>query len=173
MLIHFECPANYVGIRAEVRSPETVADDGYGSATGFQVFFGQKAAAEGGADAEEIKIVGGDDCSPRALGLAFAGEAHGSDSGADKAAEALLAIAHGVEIRIGERERSVGAAAERECDYFVGTGEAGDRIQQRGIDPGEDGGVRADAESESEDGDRGVARRLGDHSQAVAHVLPE
>jgi hypothetical protein len=44
------------------------------------------------------------------------------------------------------------------------------RPQKRAFDNGKDGGVRTDAESESQNGDRGEAGRLHQHSQSVFQV---
>ena len=47
------------------------------------------------------------------------------------------------------------------------------RIEEYTVDDGEEGGVGADAQSESEDGDGGEAGILEEHAHAVADVLPK
>src|SRR6185437_12562598 len=46
-------------------------------------------------------------------------------------------------------------------------------VEQNRVDHGENRGVCADAERESEDGDGGKSRRSDEHSHAVTQILPE
>jgi hypothetical protein len=46
------------------------------------------------------------------------------------------------------------------------------RAQERGVQQSEDGHVGANTESEGEDGDGGEARRLSQHAEPLAKVLP-
>ena len=173
VLIDFERLAHDIRIRAEVRLPQPVTDHGHGRAARFVVLLGKKTAPQDRPDAQQIEIVRGRHHSPHALRFALSRQTHGSDIGGGDADETLLPVAHGLKIRIGKRERIVRAAPEAQGHHLVRAGEAGNRIEQCGVDPAENRGVRADAQREREDGDCGVAGRLRDHAQAVTNVLPE
>ena len=49
----------------------------------------------------------------------------------------------------------------------------GERLEQDGVDDGEDGGVGSDAEGERGDGSEGKAGIVGEHAQRMLDVVPE
>ena len=59
-----------------------------------------------------------------------------------------------------------------EHDDAIGIGEVG-RLEQNGVDDGEDGGVGADAKCERGDGGGGESATLPEHAEGVAEVLEE
>ena len=58
-------------------------------------------------------------------------------------------------------------------DQPIARRHAGQRLKNDGLEPGEDRGVRADAQRERDDGDQCEAGLLQQHSRAEAQVLPE
>src|ERR1700733_6370245 len=172
VLVDFYVLADDVRIRGEMRLPEAVADHRDGRASGLFIVRGKKAAAEDGMHAKHIEIIGGSHHAPDAFRFTFAREAHGSEDARRDAGKTLLAVAQGLDIRIGKAQVVLGLAL---CQRYnlPGVGESGNRIEERGIDPAENCGVRTDAQRQSQDHDRGVAGGFGDHAQAVAYILPE
>ncbi len=59
-----------------------------------------------------------------------------------------------------------------ELDHAVGLG-IGERLEQDGVDDGEDGGVGSDAEGEAAMAVRVKAGLRDEHAEGVAEVLPE
>ena len=172
VLVDFYVLADDVRIRGEMRLPEAVADHRDGRASGLFIVRGKKAAAEDGMHAKHIEIIGGSHHAPDAFRFTFAREAHGSEDARRDAGKTLLAVAQGLDIRIGKAQVVLGLALCQRHN-LAGVGESGNRIEERGIDPAENCGVCADAQSQSKDDNRGVAGGFGDHAQAVAYILPE
>ena len=59
-----------------------------------------------------------------------------------------------------------------ELDHAVGLG-IGERLEQDGVDDGEDGGVGSDAEGEGGDGGDGEGRVRDEHAEGIFEVVPE
>src|SRR5262249_49587271 len=122
---------------------------------------------------QQVEIVRGRKHAPHANRFAFSRQAQCRNAGGGKADEALLPVAHRFEIGIREGKRKRVAAPKHQSDDFLRAGQAGDRIEQSGINPSKNRGIRADAQRERQHGDRRIPRGLCNHSQAVTNVLPK
>ena len=173
MLVQIDRLADDVRPSAKMCVPQTVADDGDGCAARAQVFFRRERPPHGGAHAEHVEIVGRREHAPHPLGFSIARQAHRRHVDGRESDETLLTAPQRLQIRIRERKWIRGVAAERERHDVVRAGQARHRVQERRVDPAEDCRVRADAERQGQDDDRRIARRLGDHAQRKAQVVPE
>jgi hypothetical protein len=172
VLVDLDCLADYVRICAEVRLPQPVADHRYRRAARLLVFCRQKAAPEDRPHTKHVEIICRRNHAPHTLRFPFACEAHRCEVAGRDARKALLPVAHGFEIGIRKAEGCVSALAQRQGDNLIRCGQPRNRIEQGRVDPGENRGVRADTQRERQDGNRRISRSLGDHSRAVAYVLP-
>jgi hypothetical protein len=163
-----------VGIGGEIFAPEFVAEDD-GAIAGLHVGGSEYPAVEG-TEAEEreelFRDVGGFD-SLR-LGVAGGGEFFGGvamdgDGGERSGGAADVGNVRKRQAEIGKIEEG---AACGDVDEFVGIREW-ERTEEDGIDDREDGGVGADAESESEDGDNCKGRRFFQEAEGETGVVKE
>ena len=161
--------ADDVGVAAELALPESVADDHDVAAVGG-VFLRCEGAAEHDGRAEEAEVGFGDVDAVDLLGNG-AGEVEAGTAevvGGDILKDAGLG-SPGVEVD----RRGRGAVAFRkgvhELDHAVRFG-IGERLEQDGVDDGEDGGVGSDAEGESGDGSYGERWTADEHAEGVAEV---
>jgi hypothetical protein len=88
------------------------------------------------------------------------------------AREAAAALAHVEEVRIRELARRLAGRALPDLDQPLRVA-VGQGPQQRRLDGREDRRVRADAERQRDDRDRGEAAVAQERPQRVAHVLPQ
>src|SRR5580700_5280823 len=146
MLVELDRLAQNVAVRAEMRLPQTIADHRYRGASRLLILLGKKTAAEHRPYAQHIEIIRGCDHTPDALRLAFAREAHGRKYARGESCKALLSVAHGFEVWIRKAQRRISGLALRKRQDLARVRDSGYGIQQRGIDPTEDGGIRADPE---------------------------
>src|SRR3984957_18555374 len=156
---------------AKAALPERVADHGYGR-TADAVFLRKKRAADDGRDAQKREKPGGDVPAFESLRLASAGDREICKAGGFHGFEgaALVAPVFIVLVRGGDR-REHGVAFDDQHD--VRGIAVGERAKQHAIDDGEDRGVRANAESEREDGDNRKARILEKHPDAIFQIVQE
>src|SRR5579871_6238768 len=84
--------------------------------------------------------------------------------------KAAIVVPPIAEIGIGNRAGSEIGLALVEHNELLGM-RIGNRIEQHGVDDGEEGSVRADAERQSEDGDGGEARTFAQCPSGEARIL--
>ena len=94
---------------------------------------------------EDVEVIGGNQGAVDALGFAEAGDRHvivvvGEEAGKGLGVVAKVGV---VGIREG-RGRVLVARAASDGDHVAGVGRAGNRVEERGADPAEDGGVGSD-----------------------------
>src|SRR5208282_2747070 len=152
----------------EVALPEAVADDDYRAAA-RAIFFGEEGAANDGFDAKERENAGGHVLRVEALGLAGAGESDARGASGFDGFEGMALVAPVDPILVGGRDSGVGT-------FFGDEDEAGriaerERTEEDGVDDGQDGRVRADAEGEREDGDGGEAGAFCEEAEGVTDIL--
>jgi hypothetical protein len=159
----------WVGAEAAFPEAEGQHDDARTGAAG--VFAVLEAAADERARAEDVEHVGGRLTGTDALGLARAGEVRLARApGRDTAQAARRAVVP----HLGRRHPRLVPAAPAAPDHHAPVRLAPrKRRQQRGADHAEDGGGRAEAEAEREDGDEGEARLPRERAQAVTDVLDQ
>ena len=159
------------GIAAEMRLPELVAEQNDGSGSGL-FFRWKKIAAENRVDANECEKIRRDSVAADIFGLGDTGkiEADVVDDGHGGEGTALLAPIEKIGIGNGNvADLFVGFAHE---DELRGVFER-QRAEEDGVDDAEDGGIGADAESESEDGDGGEAGGFRERADGVFQVLQD
>ena len=142
---------------------------------------GSEVTPEHGVDAEEREEVGGDRRHVDALGLAAVRRGEGA-GGADerraraggKGVEQLAALL--VVAEVSGRDGRQRLVADAEVDPDIGQPvriPVGQRLHQHAVDDAEDGGGRADAEGEREDGDGGEAGRPRERPNGVLQILQQ
>src|SRR6266404_9886130 len=155
-----------------MRLPQPIAEHRYGRASRLLVLSGQKAAPKDWPNAQHIEIIRGRYHAENALRFTFARQAHLSEATRRDVRKTLLPVAHRLEIGIGKWEGVVAGLAQRQRNDLAGGGKSGNWIQQCGIDPTENRGIRADTQRKRQDFNSCKPRRLRDHPQTVAYVLP-
>ena len=168
--VQLDCFVDGVGAAAEMRFPKCVGH--YRDVVlAFRVFTGNERAAELRRDAENRKEIrlrldqryflrGAR--AAHVAGLAPREHRH--------IVESAILRAPIEEILIGEREIAWSGFGFPKLDEVIGLGER-QRLQQHGMDDGEDCRVRADAERDCQHGDDGEARRFAKHAKSVFDVL--
>ena len=167
--VHIDGFAGDVGVGVEFALPQRVAehDDFVGVGN---VFFGQEVASDFRMDAKGAKIIAGDAKAAELFWLSnlqhwLPGTVNGNFL------ETLI-LRFPIEVR-RVADVFTGAVAaflpyHREAVWVV----VRERSQQDSVDQAEDSGVRADAEGKGEDGDGGEPRRLAQHANGKAQILP-
>jgi hypothetical protein len=174
LAIEFDRLADGVWIGGEVFLPEFVAEDD-GAIAGLHVGGGEHAAVQR-ADSENREEIFGDFRRFEALrfGAAFGGDllrgvSMDSDGGEGSGRTANVGD-------IGKRDAEIGKVEEGapsvDVDEFVGTREW-ERAEEDGVDDGKDGGVGADTEGESEDGNSGEGGGFSEEAEGEAGVVEE
>ena len=164
--------ADDVGIAAELALPEPVADDDH-VAGGGGVFLGREGAAEDDGRAEEAEIRFGD-VNAVDLFRDLAGEIKVGTTevvGGDVLENAGLS-APVVEFGGGRAGPVAVGSDVHHLHDAVGVGIA-ERLEENGVDHGEDGGVGSDAEGDGGDGGDGEGGTGEEGAEGVAKVLPE
>ena len=167
-----------VRVRAKTARPESVAEDGERVAADFLAFVGIEEAAAIGLYAKNVEEIRADHGGLELLRLGLAspierkGEGDGGQAGKDRVLIAIvLVVGKGggrkLEIDVGVDGLGVASENFREPSGFLDR----KRVEEDGVDDGEDGGVGADAESERKNGDKGEARAFLEHTEAAAQVL--
>ena len=163
-------------IAAVLALPERVAEDRARRAAAAIVGVGQDPAGRR-PHAERVEEPAADPEALRGTRLAAGCEVEGRGSSRQQAREALLPRANLFPDRIGQRgipavevAAHAGGIDETYLGEFGRVGH-GQRAQPDRVDDLEDGGVRADAERERQDGDRREPRIPAEEPQAVAQVL--
>ena len=152
----------------EAPLPKAVTEKNDGCAAGA-ILFGEERAADLGVDAEHGEKAGGGHLDVQAFGFAGAGESDSAGTDGLHAFERGGLVAPVAEV-------FVGGADHGERAFFGDQNEAGwvakrKRAEEHAVYDAEDGGVRADAESERENGDRREARALCEEPEGEANVL--
>src|SRR6266404_5633098 len=137
-----------------MRLPQPIAEHRYGRASRLLVLSGQKAAPKDWPNAQYIEIIRGRYHAEDALRFAFTRQAHLSEAARRNVRKTLLPVAHRLEIRIGKWEGGVAGLAQRQRNDLAGGGKSGNWIQQGGIDPTENRGVRTDTQRKGQDSNR-------------------
>ena len=136
------------------------------------IFLGREGAAQHDGRAEEAEVGFRDVDAVNLLGDG-AGEVEAGTAevvGGDILNDAGLG-SPGIEVDRGGAIAVAIGKGVHELDHAVGFG-IGERLEQDGVDDGEDGGVGSDAEGESGDGGDGECRVGDEHAEGVAEVLP-
>src|SRR5215469_7077730 len=162
-----------IGVRTEMRLPKLVADHGHRRASRLLILHRKKTAPKDRPHAQYIEIIRGRYHTKDALWLALTREAHLHKAARRDACETLLPVAHGFQIRIGKRERGVSGLTQGQRHNLARVTKPGNRIEQRGVDPAENRGVRSDSERKRQDGKSRKPRCLRDHPQAIPYIPPK
>src|SRR5260370_42680379 len=91
----------------------------------------------------------------------------------EEARQSSVAIPKIEEIEIGCRERRVVTRGAPDLNQLVRALHARQRCKQNRLDPGENGSVRSDAQSQGHHDRERKARPFQEHSDAVSEILPE
>ncbi len=161
--------ADDVGIAAELALPESVTDDNDVAAV-RGVFLRCEGAAEHDGCAKEAEVGFGGVDTVDLLGYE-AGEIEAGTAEVvrgDVLKDAGLG-SPGIEVDRGGHTAVAVRKGVHELDHAVGF-RIGERLEQDGVDNGEDGGVGSDAEGESGDGSYGERRTTDEHAEGVAEV---
>ena len=156
---------------AETLSPHLVADERDLRAMRHVVGICE-IAAELGRDAEHLQEIRGNPSASdpfRGRAPFFAGKIVGLAAEKDQVGEGMLGSAPIEIVQVTDRAAGKGGRLLADINEPFGM-RIGQRAEQDGIDHAEDGNVRADTESESEDRERREARLFRDHSECVANV---
>src|SRR6516162_1037786 len=173
VLVDINGLAHDIGVRSKMRLPELVADHGHRRASWLLILHRKKTAPEDRPHTQYIEIIRGRHHAKDALWLALTREAHLRKAARRDAGETLLPIAHGFQIRIGKRERGVSGLAQGQRHNLARVTKPGNGIEQRGVDPAENCGVRSDSERKRQDGKSRKPRCLRNHPQAISYIPPE
>jgi hypothetical protein len=165
--------AKDVGIGSKTRFPDAIAEDDDGRV----LFVGAESTAEGEGELGDVEEICGGGLAPEAFGIAVSGDGGGEkfietgDTGEGFGVVANVAI---------ERPREVAAAfvavrgVEREKSGRIADGRG---VENETGDHSEDGSVGTDAESESENGDRGedwfAAKKTGRETEIAEKRFEE
>ena len=160
-------------IPMEALGPEIVVEHGDGMAVRDAVVIGSDQAANGGFDTQDFEIVAGHQFALQALALPAHSHAQRQGVAANHTAEDLVAIAEVLIQRVGNRGIAGVAAVEGpfplELDELLGMCDR-QPAQKHLVEQRENGRVRADAQSQREDGDGGKNRGLNKCSEGKAYV---
>jgi hypothetical protein len=133
--------------------------------------FGCESASHDRVDAEQVKEVPGDCGALHPLGLTGAiGDRQGASGAGGNGREGrggLLPVAHVEERRAAPVARFQLLFVEHHDPIGVGVRI---RLEDHAVDDAEDGGVEADAEAETENGDRREALAVPERAESVAEV---
>jgi hypothetical protein len=164
--------ADDVGVGAEARSPETVAQDG--DVSSGLIFGGDEGSPQQRLGAQDIEETRADCARFDVESFTRAGKCRrarvvGGDgfesavlrSEIDEIGIAERAV-HIVEVHIGALEPDEALALRKRK-----------RLENDGVDDAEDGGVGADAEGQRQHHDGGETGLFREHTQGVANVLPQ
>src|SRR5260370_13014145 len=142
-----------------------------GMASGDDIVRGGEDASEGGNDAESGKVGAGNQFDGDTLGLLAEGKAGGVAEAAKNVGDGCVGLAKITENGMGDRVAApvaaVVASAHGEQDELLRILD-GEEPQQDLVEKGENGGVRADAESQ---GQYGNGREAGDAHEHAEWVL--
>ena len=132
----------------------------------------REAAAAGEADAEHVEQPA---AHARAAHFPGFAEARQREDAAGPRFHAFEGLGAGLNAHeVGRRELVGGAVRVDGAHLVQAVGRAErQRLDQHGVHDAEDGGVRADAEGEGEDGDRGEPRGAPQGAHGVRRVLPQ
>jgi hypothetical protein len=148
------------GVAAEALLPESVAQDDVIILTG-EIFSWKKCSAGSGTCAKEREKLGGDVCACEADWFALAGKVEFVAFGIGGDMHGAELISHG-----DECAARVGAI---DADELLGM-RVGQRDEKNSIHETENGGVRADAERESESSDGSEAGVFAELSKTIATI---
>ena len=165
--------ADEMGIGAEAAAPEFFADDRDGRGAGPAVL-GNEGAAQERRHLQDVEEPGGNNGGVRDERFAAAGDGEIVLLISGQFGEHAVLRAHVLEIHIrnaGEIHSFLRLGLEHN-DELIGRG-VRQWLEQNSVDDAEDGGVRADAESEGENRNRGEAEILAHHAERVTRVGDE
>ena len=158
------------GIAGEAFFPETVTENDDVVVAGLAVF-GSEARAEEEIDTEEGKEIDGDVLDGNFLGVTVSGEIVALVKDVGHAGENGIADLPIEKIRRGDGVVRVGVLRIIFPDHNQAGGIViGQGANENGIYHGEDGGVGADTEGQSEDGDGGEAGTALQNTQGVTKI---
>ena len=164
--------------------PKRIADHGNGIRVAQLVDFRSERAAENGSHAENREVGTADQADMRGSavrggigGLEFDRDAGGEVRSREHAGKRLIVllqllkfgIGNEIPVAIGEADFETLLVGICEKDELLRVLD-GKIAEQHGIDDREDGGVGADAERKSEDGDRRESGRFAQHAEGEAQI---
>ncbi len=158
-------------VPAELALPEGMTQH-YDFVFAELVFVGAEGAAERGANAQNVEVVGRDAHATQQGWLAGAGQGRGPAALGRHVFENLVLLDP---VQIVEGGDAVGAAVGpllQHAHDALGIG-VGERVEQDRVDEAEDGRIGADAEGEGEKGDKSEAGALEQSAGGVTQVLQE
>ena len=131
-----------------MRLPVTVSDDGHRMTAALDVVRGMQHAAPEGLNAQHIEIISADCVTPQTSILsAAAAHVHGVEEVHRQATEHRVAVPIVFVVGIGNHRAPAGGGVVVEEDEFVLILDS-EGPEDDGVHHGEDGGIRADAQSQ-------------------------
>src|SRR5882757_925079 len=137
------------------------------------ILFGKKSTADKGSHSEIVKVIPRNDGALYPLWFSSAPEVEGEHLVGDQTREDLIAVS---EVDVAEKRQREGGVVARcapDLNQFFRPFNAGQRLQEHRLDPGEDGCVGANAQRQRDHDCKREAWPLQKRLQAVSHILPE
>ena len=166
--------ANDVRVAAVTIFPRLITDHRHWMRVAPCAFFRSESAAENRLDPECVEIICGDNSPRRTFGAIAHTQGRAHDPIDDERLEEGGAFFKVEELGIGEPgipRRAAGGGVQREHPVLVRNQRI--RSDQNSFDPTEHGGVRSDAESQTQNRERTETGSAPKHPRAEAQVLPE
>ena len=142
-----------IGIAIQALTPELLVDDRDLRRAGL-IFSWRQRAAENWSEMENFKKIRGNERAPNAIGALAAGQVDALRLESGQVLERMHLLSKVLQLGHGEAVAISRRGGRKEVDQSRGI-VIGQRAKKDRIDDAEDGGVRADAEREGEDGDGG------------------
>ena len=140
-------PADDGSVGTEARAPHVLADYSHRRSSAPLFFRRQETTTEDGAHTEHVEVISRGQSPINALRLVGAGKGHEVVVVRQEAGEALIMVTEIRVIKIRERGSGVFTTfSPHDRDKVAGVGDSRNGVEQRGVDPTEDGAIRANAE---------------------------
>ena len=160
--------SNHVWIGPEVALPQSIADHRDRMRIGCAILFGKKRPPDKRLHPEDVEIVARNYSSFHPRGFITAAQIHREHLMRDQARQSGCTITKIEVIEVGCRERGVVTRSAPDFYQLVRSLHARQRCQQNRLDPGENGSVRSDAQSQGHHDRERKARPFQEHSDAVS-----
>src|SRR5205814_867915 len=176
VIIQSESLTDDLGITGETRLPEVVVENNEGMATRDFIIFRSEDAPHSGGDAESGEVGAGNEFHGDAFGLLADGKAGGSREAAKHVGEDIVVVAkiseHGMGNGVAAPVVAIVPSSHGEEDELLRSLD-GQEAQQNLVEEGENGGVCADAEGQSQNGHGREARSASEHAEGVLQVAQD
>src|SRR6266851_2063851 len=173
MLVQGHRSSENVWIGTEAPLPQSIADHNDCMRVWCPILFGKKRAPDQRFYAEDVKVIARNDGSPHTLRLLAAPQIKRQHLVGDQTGEDLILVAVVQVVDVGRRQGGVVACCAPYLDQFFRLLNARQRCQKDCLDPGEDGRVRANAQSQREHHRKSEPWSAPKQPYAVSHVLPK